>query len=72
MVKYRVWEKNTIIHTFLCVTDWTTRAKCKKYIVERWGFWPNFAFISRAKTEESFIMANFPLSKKEKNNEMSS
>ena len=28
------------------LTDWTTRAACRRFILSRWGHWPPFAHIS--------------------------
>jgi len=54
---YRVWTKN-IFEKYSVLTDWTTKAKCKQYIIGRWGHWPPFAFISKAKTLEKFLQYN--------------
>jgi hypothetical protein len=54
---YRVWTKD-INGKYTVHTDWATRRYCKKVIYGRWGHWPPFAFISKAKTLDWFIRVN--------------
>lgn len=56
-MKYRVWTKD-FPNKVSCMTDWMTRAKCRRFILGRWGHWPPFAYISSAQTAESFRRAN--------------
>jgi hypothetical protein len=58
-MKFRVWTLNFNGGVSL-MTDWQTLANCKKMILGRWGHWPPFAFMSAAKTAESFRRANCP------------
>jgi len=57
MRKYRVWTKD-FRSSPTCHTQFTTLAKCKKFILSRWGFWPGFAYISQAKDRETFTRYN--------------
>lgn len=54
---YRVWTRNAFGNQ-LIMTDWTTKAKCRRFILGRWGHWPPFASISKAKDRETFIRYN--------------
>ena len=54
---YRVWTKD-FDEKYTIMTDWQSYSKCRKMIIGRWGHWPPFAFISKAKTTESFIRYN--------------
>ena len=54
---FRVWTKNAF-GSYPIMNDWTTKSKCKNLIVGRWGHWPPWAYISKAKTQESFIRYN--------------
>lgn len=56
-MKFRVWTANANGGVSI-MTDWQTRGKCKAMILGRWRHWPPFAFISTARTEESFRRAN--------------
>lgn len=50
---YRVWTKDCN-GSVTILNDWTTKNKCLKSIIGRWGHFPPFAFISSAKTVEKF------------------
>lgn len=54
---YRVWARNAYGNPTV-MTDWTTKAKCRRFILGRWGHWPPFAHISKAKDVETFIQYN--------------
>jgi hypothetical protein len=54
---YRVWTKNWDESRSI-LTDWQTKAQCRRYIVGRWGHWPPFACISKAKNLDSFLRYN--------------
>jgi hypothetical protein len=54
---YRVWTKD-FNEKYIIMTDWQSYSKCRKMIIGRWKHWPPFAFISKAKTTESFIRYN--------------
>lgn len=54
---YRVWTKD-FNGKYTIMTDWQSYHKCKNMITGRWGHWPPFAFISKAKTTETFIRFN--------------
>lgn len=55
--EYRVWTKNAF-GSYSVMNDWTTYAKCLRFIIARWGHVPPWAFISQAQTTENFIRAN--------------
>lgn len=52
---YRVWTIN-MNGTVACMTDWQSRTQCRRFIVARWGHWPPFAYISKCKDEDSFVL----------------
>ena len=54
---YRVWTLNDN-HTVSVLTDWQSYGACQHTLVARWGHWPPWAFISRAKTTAAFLKAN--------------
>ena len=54
---YRLWTKDRDC-SYSIMSDWQSYTQCKKQIIGRWGFWPGFAFISKAKTTETFIRYN--------------
>ena len=54
---YRVWTKNAFSEPST-LSDWKSYNECVKQIIGRWGHFPPFAFISKAKTTESFIRYN--------------
>lgn len=54
---YRVWTYN-IGDKVSVLTTWQTRAQCLAMILGRWGHFPPWAFISRARTAENFRRAN--------------
>jgi hypothetical protein len=56
-ILYRVWTKNFGGNTSV-LSDWDTKATCRRIILGRWGHWPPFAFISKCKTVESFRQYN--------------
>ena len=53
----RVWTKDFRMK-YTCWTDWMTVAQCKNWIINRYGHWPPFAYISSAQTTDAFIDAN--------------
>jgi len=55
--QYRVWTKDDG-KQHIIRTDWQTYARCKQWIIQKWGFVPSFVFISSAKNRESFIAYN--------------
>jgi len=57
MKEYRVWTKNAF-RSASPITDWMTRAQCKRFILARWGHWPCWAYISKAANLENFIRYN--------------
>lgn len=54
---YRVWTKDRRTN-YSILSDWQTYGQCRKQIIGRWGHFPPFAFISKAKTKDSFIRYN--------------
>ncbi len=54
---YRLWTKNAF-GSHSVMTDWTTRAKARQFAVSRWGHVPCWAYISKAKTLDTFVRAN--------------
>lgn len=54
---YRVWTINCN-GTVSCITDWMSYTQCRKTIIGKWGHWPPFAYISRAKNANSFCKYN--------------
>ena len=50
---YRVWTVNAN-NTVSLMTDWMSRADCKRYIISRWGHWPPWACTSAAKSSIAF------------------
>lgn len=57
MKRYRVWTKNGD-GSYSIMNDWNTWHFCRKLIINRWGHWPPWAFISQAKNRENFIKHN--------------
>ena len=54
---FRVWTKNCD-GGYSIMTDWMSRSKCKRFIKSRWGHWPPFAYISKARSTDNFIRYN--------------
>ena len=54
---YRVWTKD-FNQSYTIMTDWQTYAECKRMIIGRWGHWPPFTYISKARSIQSFIRYN--------------
>ena len=57
MEDHRVWTKNWD-GTYTIMNDWSTKGQCKKMILGRWGHWPPWAYISKAKSTARFIRYN--------------
>lgn len=55
--KRRVWTKD-FPDSVTCHTGWMHYRACRRYIKQRWGHFPPFAIISRARTEHEFRKYN--------------